>query len=434
MRKRFAPTICILFLFVFGILATANAGTYTTDLVFETEDQSMWDSGSAFVFDYSNFFGVEWNETWGSTVWAQTSGKLGFEVEMHLDSGSVNITLPVSIQLDYPDEINLGETFTISSSYVISPEAILTTNSPEAILYAAAVAELSATVGVNASVDPCFGVLGGCPISVNESTTFADISEDYALVDIDSTNDTVEMDFEYARVTAGMPDIDTNGTLSGNMLISEGEDDFLEITADIDQILSSILGIPLSGSQEFFGVLDLDYALLDAAAGIILAATQDFTFDPGLSVSFALETGEVYSMAVGSSMDLVFPSEVGDFEITPTFWLNNTFTNDTGLRIDPYAELSVLQASAKLEILGIPLFNDSFGPVYSDNWRPEGFDMDIYSNAFQLQGFDQFTTEAFQVTAAVPGPVAPVPEPATVSLLSLGLLSLAGLRRKKTKI
>ncbi len=397
-----------------GMLGIANSGSYTTSLVFETTDQSMWASGDAFVLDYNKFLGPQWNErgsiggieeTWagdyGAEIWGATSGRVGFDVNAHMDSGSVNVTYPVGINLSYPDKAKPGETFTISSSYVVNPGAGMTTNFPEANISVDAVFDFYAALGYKACVIWC----------TEGSITLINTKNTYPILDID-TGDTFSSDIGgFGSVTATFPDINTTGTLNGNLLASSGEDDFLNLTFDIDRAVTVFTGIPFSGS-----VLGISYNLLNVDAGMILAATQEFSFVPNLMVGFEFENGYTASMRVGDSASFIFPEGVGDMDVTPTFWLENTFYNDTGMRIDPQFGVDALSLSG---------YGVNIGPLYSYDWRGDGLELGIFSDDFELQGFDSFTTENFSIQAT--------PEPGTLALLGIGLMSSGVFARKKRK-
>ena len=390
-------TLCMVVCMSIGLFSvmSADAANYSTDLVFQTADQSMWGSGSALTVDYTKFFGPQWNESWsvgdikkdpwfdsewGAEVWAKTHGKVGFEIDAHLDSGSVNVEYPVGIALEYPDIVRPGETFTISSSYVVNSTANMTTNFPEANLSAAFVFDMYAEAGGKA----CFG-----SYCSGVSSTLIDISEKYTLVDIATGDAAISLDEGIYKVDIEFPEIETVGELDNGTLTSKGEDDFLEITADLDMMITAQTGIPMNGSVDGFS-----YTLLDANAMLIFAATQDFAFNPGLTVDFELETGELYSMPIGSSIDIVLPEGVGDLDITPTFWLDNVLSNDTGIRVDPAMELNALSVSGSL-------FDVDFdtGFLVSRDGRENGVDLNLFADDFQLQGFDRYTTGSFSVTA-----------------------------------
>jgi len=409
--KRFLVSIFIGML-ILGVSGEARAGQYTTDLLFQTSDQSMWNPGAATVYDYHQFLGPQWDERvsiggivrdplfgtkWGAEIWGETSGKVGFQVDGHFDSGSVDVNYPVGISLSYTDKAAPGQPFTISSSYITRPGASMTTNFPEASLSVDAVFDVYAALGAEACVGGCASVSG----------TLIDVSIVKPLIDI-STGDVLTSDLGgFGNLTAKFPDIDTTGTLSGKTLQAQGEDDFLNLMVDIDRFSP----IPLGGNA-----LGFSYDILDVKAGLALAATQEFAFMPKLMVGFKLENGQFFSMPVGSSTTLIFPEGFGDLDITPTFWLDNVFSNDTGLRIDPEFSVKALSASG---------YGMNLGPLFSYDWRGTIADIDLFSKDFQLQGFEKFTTEGFSVAAT--------PEPATWLLLGFGLIAAGICKRRKLK-
>lgn len=408
--------LAMLGVFVVGISGQAAAGDYATDLFFQTSDQSLWNPGPATMFDYSRFIGPQWNERvsiggitepkafgvslgkYGAEIWGETSGKIGFQVDGHFDSGSVDVTYPVGIKLSYSDQAVPGQAFTISSSYTAQPGASFATNFPEASISVDAIFQLYARIGAEA----CFGACTGGGL------TLIDVSKVYPLLDM-STGDVLTSDlWGFGSLTASFPDIDTTGTLNGKTLTASGEDDFLNLMLDMDRFSP----IPLGGEA-----LGFSYDILDVKTGMALAAVQHFSFTPKLMVSFKLETGQIITMPVGSSTSFIFPEGFGDLEITPTFWLDNVFSNDTGMQIDPEFSVRALSADG---------YGMSLGPLFSYDWRGSLGEIDLFSKDFQLQGFERFTTASFSIGAT--------PEPATWVLLGLGLI-LAGitLQRKAKK-
>lgn len=407
--------VMVIFLGVLGMVGLANAGNYTTSLIFQTTDQSMWAPGDAFVLDYNKFLGAQWNTRdsvgevveggifgdYGAEIWGATSGKIGFDLDVHMDSGSVNVTYPVGITLSYPDKAKPGDTFTISSSYVVNSGASMTTNFPEANLSVDGVFALYAEAGYRVCVYDCLG----------DSKTFINENITYPILDID-TGDPVSFPIGvFGSVWAKIPDINTTATLGGKSLSSSGEDDFLNLTFDVDSAFTYSTGIPLNVEA-----LGFTATLLNVDAGMALAATQEFVFIPNLMVGFKLENGYTASVRVGDSASFVFPEGFGDLDITPTFWLDNTFSNDTGMRIDP---------TFKVEALSLSGHGLNLGPLFSYDMRAEGPGFDIFSKDFQLQGFEQFTTASFSIEAT--------PEPGTLVLLGIGLMSVGVLARKQRK-
>ncbi|MBE9546941.1 MAG: PEP-CTERM sorting domain-containing protein [Proteobacteria bacterium] len=169
------------------------------------------------------------------------------------------------------------------------------------------------------------------------------------------------------------------------------------------------------------------YDLLDVDLGLDWDIMQSFLWEPELMIKLATSNGEEYTFAAGDSIDLEMPDS--GFDITPTFVLNNTFTNNTDLAIVPEIELTYLG-------LSIPLFDLNVGPFPTDG--PLELPIDIfppinYNGSFAL-GFDPFTMASFSIVPSTGPGAEPVPEPATMLLVGSGLIGLAAFRRHRKQV
>lgn len=458
------PIMVIGVVLLLAPFSAAYAASYTQDLTFETFDQSMWTPGSSLLIKYSNFWGPSWDipkielgeivgdECWstcvwgycweicnpipetGVEVWAETHGRIGLDFLFQMDSGSVNVNYPVGIELIYPEEAKPGDVITISSQYTVDPNAYFTTNFPEIQTYLDLVVDIYAGIGGDACVaGACVG--GNTALDINkafellafnrgEDGEFRFLGDPVADFQFGEP-----YDFDWGDVTVWIPDIDTTGTLDDdNTLTSEGESDLLQLTADVDKLLTTLAqaaGLPipdLEGDIKEF----IEYNLLDIHAGPDFDIKQQFSFDPDLMIRLDLGTGGVVEFPLGGSTQIVMPSY--DLDLTPTFSIaGNTFSNDTLLGLGLVASISMLQASVPLlEDLGLP---STIGPLYQNDWGFDLFDVSLFwpNNPleFALLGFQDFQTAAFTVKA--------VPEPDTFMLLGVGLISVIAMKRRILK-
>lgn len=537
-------TVLILFFLIFFITSReASAYTSSFDLTFATEDQSMWSSGGAFVLDYTNEFArLDWDlsktvgdvvggtGTWCATRWGpcysydtrtgaeiegSTSGYVGMEFTTHIDSGTVDVNYPVSIDLAFPDAYTVRpETnFQIDTSYTVDQGSSLYTSFPGISAELSFLYNIQAQAGGTAMFlgtdlydgsatlietgDESFSLLSvsgqgvespfldlfqlADALSDLSETTSENANKDKNEMDPDKNKDSKKKNVNLAdffSIDVGIPDIYTIGELDENMLQSSGEDDFLTATLDLDNVLTSAFGLPgLLGQSKDFGFGTMGYDILDVQAGAALAVTQEFSFDPGLKgrldfsdsllmpvevfdhyevnndyfsqlawktfqpygASIEIFCGQFNSLcssvtrteyqlsnsieyALGDSLEFMFPIGIESVFATPTFFLDNVFANNTGMRVDPLITEKLLS----FELFGLGL------SVYEGEQRFDvGADIDIFSNQFALGGFDSFTLEPFTLNALVDS--APVPEPSTFLLLGSGLAGLGFYARKRRR-
>jgi len=406
-----------------SVPANSKADTVETDLPFSVEGESMWGPGSAFYFQETDFIGLEWNESFGVGptyifpigdfgLNASTSGKVGLEYDFTLSSGSVNIDYPVKSTIAFPGSAYPGETVSLSSSFV-NLNGKMETLSPQATAKLELPLIFAADVDV---INPFF------PLHIGPS-----FDGTYTFFDLSTANASFSHDFGgFGSIEAKIPTINTEATLSGGKFSASGSDDFITLTLDVDNVVTSFFPTipPLGGTLAWpeppkEPEVELSYDLLDVDALLSAGFEQSFDFTPELKVKYALESGYEFVTDVGGdTFDFPIPSGVGDsLDVTATFFLENQFINDTDLLLTPAIDLSALYGKASL--FGWDLID--FGPVFSTGISYP-IPIDIFYNQFSIEGFQSYENN-FSIDI--------VPVPSALILGALGLSTSLTLMRKR---
>lgn len=476
------------------------------NLQFQSSGQSMWAPGNAPGFNIDRFLGVQWNESasvggitggiiettipiphphlpsgWechgflctgghfhnpgsihiheidgpdvdtrlGGQVDVSTSGKVGFQFGMSVDSGSVNTTVEMDASLIAPGlrTVEKGEFFNLNPSSSLAGGS-LATNFPELTV------GLDAIVGVrfNASATACVPPFGcdtastgelGFPDQTIPLVSFNDPSSpgqikvlgvlDPLLFQFDSEISIPgPLGGSLGGVTVHVPDINAAGGVSGNMLTASGGDDLLKITADLDGLALAPLGLPGGGVSFNAGILAVSADLIDIDMGPIMTVLQDFEFTPTLMVQLVFDSAvQIAGFATPQTMWFGAWSELPDIAllavetlVTPTFLMSGPFMNNTALGIDGIFQLDILKASFALEAFGLGFDLGEIGPLFQILERTNLFNTPpLFSETFNLQGFNSVQGEAFLLTR--------VPVPGSLMLMTLGLAVVGTIRRRR---
>lgn len=342
---------------------------FADELIFVTEDQSMWASGPAIVTDLTElipdlpFLGLTWDDDDTVTLlpgyvfdgdflegflggleavgqafadagceiasWFggcddppdidlpssistpsiklqyDTSGQIGLQPYFTLTTGDVDSTVPVDVTFTTPRQVEVGETFTIGTTYDIGDGATYSTHSP----------------GVTAGLDFIFDfelmlklLIGSSSFGGSTSVNIVDIDIDETinLFSLDSATDlntVIDLPFG-SSLELNFPTIETTGTkIDDNSLESSGSDDVAVLDVDVDALVSLIPYVPPFGFSESDdisisvlgeGIELVGYNISFDAIAVNLIATlsaiQDFTMDIGdLPLMMLLEDGSSIS-------------------------------------------------------------------------------------------------------------------------------------------
>lgn len=361
----------------------------------------------------------------GVRAGADTNGNFGLRYGAKFNSGSYDLLYPVNVSIAVPQPYsNLVATpFTLGSSFKISGYgapplqeflngqrmvAKLTTHSPTLQAYVDLDAQFHAFVGAQACV---LGICTGpalAPPDVNVSRT---------LVGINRNNDgkfqvggeTADLKKYFStfdgNITArlNIPNIDAASSASTSVatnLRSLGRDHILSLDANVGNMVSKAVGIPLVGNAAGIG-----YNLLSINAGLGLDLAQTISVDlkPIETFNFLspvqrqLDGGgwsaPTKQLAVPLGQALVLKSNVRNLGVVPATSLELTFSNLTEL---------VIQGDFNVQALAANIYGLDIGPLYDSGTVNAGkLSIPLYQNSFSF-ALDAVSGLPFNIVQALP--------------------------------
>ncbi len=239
------------------------------------------------------------------------------------------------------------------------------------------------------------------------------------------------------NITLYLPQPDTSGGLdqSTGSLKSSGQDDFIDLSVDVDNVISTFgYESPgaMGGTVNIPAIGTVDYDLINVELGSKIDLRQEFELTPTLMVDLVFDNPV---MVAGVGMVTEIKNQVwdelaeiafftGKTTVTPEFWLNATLTNKTLFDVDINMLLDLLSANIDYTFFGKSgKIEMGIGNVFDGTFNL--FDPTIYNKSFSLAGFNRIYGESFTVT---------VPEPGTLLLISIGLLGMHFYNRKKKNV
>ena len=419
----------------------------------------------------------------GAALNGSIDGRVGLEMGIQIDSGSVDATVSYQASLDIPDTTGLvlGSTINFNPSSQLAGTNNLNTSFANLELSVDAVMELSGNVTAEACLVPSGCVTGSTPFDIAERAPILSFNADgeggieilgvapSALNIPIPDGFPVELDVAgLADVTLHLPQPNASGGLdpTTGTLKARGQDDLLDMILDVDNIVATAAGVPgLFGgdlpSLEI-GALEVGtfgFDIINLGMGPTIDLVQDFELDPTLWVNLAFDT----DVEIGGELVTEFTSmwdllpEItflsSQTTVTPTFFLDVDLLSRTLLDFDLDFIIDLLQITYDFPLLEPVIGDASNGTLGIGNVLSQGIDLfespDLYSLLFDLQGFDLQIGDSFVIalggestlpasrearseinTIVLAEIAADVPEAATLLLLLAGCGGLWLLRRR----
>lgn len=427
MNRTFTPHPLALAVIALVGSHSAQAADIDFGAVFSLKGQSVYAPGAAIDVDTNQRLGPApfnigktyggmfdacepiYNCPTGVQAGADTNGNFGLRYGAKFNSGSYDLLYPVLARIDVPaaysnavaTPFRLGTSFKIPGygapayqEYLNGQRVVakLTTHSPTLQAYVDLDAQFHAFVGAQACVlGVCSGPALG-PIDVNASRNLASINRNNdGLIRVGDSTVNLRQYFSTldGNLTArlNIPNIDavSNASTSvANSLRSFGRDNIVSLDANVGNIVSKAIGIPLVGNAAGIGynLLSINAGIgFDVAQTISVALTPMETFNFLSPVQRQLEGGgwsaPTQQVVVPLGQDLVLKSNARNLGVVPSTSLEVTFSNLTEL---------IVQGDFNVQALAADIYGLKIGPLYDSGTVNAGaLSIPIYQNSFSFE-------------------------------------------------
>ncbi len=467
-------------------LGAAFPQTYSSQVAFRETGASIWNPAFPANYTASYLLGPSWNTggtvmaggfadistpsvnlgiftipsvdfgDFGATASVNSFGAAGVKFTGTVDSGSVNVNYPVTVNMDFGDRNYLfaGNWNPVYTTYTIDPSANLGTLSPHA----------------SASVDL---VMNGYLRAEGKAKAFSSTIFDQVITPPAGSASGGAGSFDYGRnlfntdsilgggqqknysllanIVTGYvkrPSINTAGmpnplATDPRVITTTGQDTFFNIKGSLSNLARQIiqdttgLYVPIgsdSKSQHFLGSgFDLSYSFLDLYANVDLNLKQDFTFAPrphvklqlpsGVTVNWKDKSNVTHSGAnfvefdAGDTIQVQMPTNP-ILQFTPTYTLPNTFTQTLSLVMNPSLQLNPLELTGKGSVAGYSLGSFDFKPIATQTIANTSLAFPLATSSFTLPGFQTVTQTGITVSGRLhPAPALAVAMPSQIPLV-----------------
>lgn len=428
--------------------------SYDFKLSFNTEDQSIWSSGDAFIFDFKKQFltpsfstdSIKIDpgpvKTSGITVDPRfafsAEGQMGVEAGFLLNSGSVDANIDYDVNFQAPASLNAGEFFKLHGSVAASNSSAFVTTSPTLETYLDGIIRFRINDFYEAKVS------GGSIFNGIKNGTFVhqrdqghggsrvelDIQEELYGFNKDGLGRLVLAGKDQGgvgdEISIGEPDplakfkigdwrIDATGKLSGSSVSALGSTELLANTLDIDQLLAG-KAAPLFGLGATFKLgpnidLSVAYDILDYEVISSIGYQQNFDINSTVSVVLSFSENVLVKDANGNQLerDTIFVDDMANLpeialigqsvEVTPEFIIDADLHNQTDINFDAIFEFKVIAAKLDLDFhstfVNRDIYSKSLGPLRTFEHNLLSEKIPVYNEEFDLGGFERITGEKF---------------------------------------
>jgi hypothetical protein len=217
-------------------------------------------------------------------------------------------------------------------------------------------------------------------------------------------------------ITAGNWNVSATGALNGAVVQGSDEKTLVTASLDIDQMATTAAGLPPLGAgvAHDFGPIafDVGYELVDIKAVLELGLKQGFSI--ASDVKAHLHFSENVMINGAMVQDFTGPIDAipeitllsDSVTVDPEFLVSALLNNDTDLTVTERLPITLLEGHANVSwnVAGVSgNKNTGFGPVYTANPISNTDAIEIFSDQFDLGGFDVIPGVSFVLVAGIPG-------------------------------
>ncbi len=366
---------------LFSWQTIAQDTTVTHHAAFHTENQSLWQQGSAGFFDIDvPFFDLSWDEStsfgnisswagmdFGVEVEASTWGEMGSGLRIEFGTEKVDIDYEVDIDLEMPatGQFEKGEEITILTDFTPDPALCeMVVDTYDVVLQV----WLAMGFGFEIGGEFCFfGCVNGTVIDIDMPTDTFDIVYLSNTTGLSLLNGMYEWPvgdyfpfywsdtYEIIDLMITLPNnANATSTLVGDNLVSTMPPfEYVEVFFNIAKFIGA-LNIPyvsaffanLENEWEL-GPISIMYSLMHTGFEIGLYHNQRLTLDPDIKTTFDFPgiidykvlspsnsivsqgSDSTVTFSVGNKLRFIYPCNYEFMDIDPYYEMENTFNNHT---------------------------------------------------------------------------------------------------------